>query len=127
MTWLAPRYGDALGGGALAGRVAAVGGEAGALLLADAGEEGLGVVDGVSADAALLGIDREHELAAPGRPAVAGVHLARLEAEEVADEGPGEELDHEGNGRPLVAAEGELRARGGPPSPATGPRSGGCW
>ena len=123
MTWLAPRYGDALGGGALAGRVAAVGGD----LLADAGEEGLGVVDGVSADAALLGIDREHELAAPGRPAVAGVHLARLEAEEVADEGPGEELDHEGDGRPLVAAEGERSARGGLRSPATGPRSGGCW
>ena len=59
------------------------------LLLEEAGEEGLGVAYGVSADPALFGVDREHELAAPGRAAVAGVHLARLEAEEVADERPG--------------------------------------
>ena len=60
--------GDALGGGAEAGRVAAVGGEAGALLLEDAGEQGLGVADGVAADAALRWIDGEHQLAAPGGP-----------------------------------------------------------
>ena len=94
----------------LAGRVAAVGGEAGALLLGDAGEQGLGVADGVAADAAFRGVDGEHELAAPGRAAVTGVDRARLEAEEVADEGPREELDHEGDGRPLVAPERELRA-----------------
>ena len=97
-------------GGAAAGRVAAVGGEAGALLLGDAGEQGLGVADGVAADAAFRGVDGEHELAAPGRAAVAGVDRARLEAEEIADQRPREKLDHEGDGRPLVAAEGELRA-----------------
>ena len=102
--------GDAFGGGAPAGGVAPVGGEAGAVLLEDPGEEGLGVAYGVAADASPLGIDREHELTAPGRAAVAGVHLARLEAEEIADEGPREELDHEGDGGPLVASEGELRA-----------------
>ena len=77
-----------VGVGALAGPVAAVGGEAGPLLLDDAGEEGLGVADGVAAGAALLGIDREHELAAPGRAAVAGVHFARLEAEETPTSAP---------------------------------------
>ena len=60
--------GDAFGGGAQAGRVAPVGGEAGALLVEDAGEQGLGVADGVGADAALLGIDREDELAAARGP-----------------------------------------------------------
>ena len=93
-----------------AGGVAPVGGEAGALLLEDPGEEGLGVADGVSADAQLRRVDREHELAAPGGAAVPGVDIARLEAEEVADEGPREELDHESDRRPLVATEGELRA-----------------
>ena len=41
--------GDAFGGGTKAGGVAPVGGEAGALLLEDPGEQGLGVADGVSA------------------------------------------------------------------------------
>ena len=68
------------------------------------------MADGVGADAQLRGVNREDELATPGRAAVAGVHVARLEAEEIADERPREELDHEGDRRPLVAAEGELRA-----------------
>ena len=50
---------------------------------------------------ALRAFDGDHHLAALWRTTVAGVYLARLEAEESDDEHPGEKLGHEDNGRPL--------------------------
>ena len=56
------------------------------------------------------GIDRDHEFATARRAGLAGVRLVGLETEHVADQRTREQLDHQRDGRTLVAAERELSA-----------------